>query len=67
MTLAKVVIPLSHIEFSNYSDDVISFFKSVYNSHGYRMYVLEGENRLMGMLPFKSEPNKSNMKTRFFL
>ena len=67
MTLAKVIIPLSHIEFSNYSDGVISYFKSMYASHGYRMYVLEGDNRLIGMMPFKSEPNKSRMKTRLFL
>lgn len=67
MTLAKVIIPLSHIEFSNFSDGVISYFKSMYASHGYRMYVLEGDNRLIGMMPFKSEPNKSRMKTRLFL
>ena len=66
MSLAKVIVPLSHIEFSNFSDGVISYFKSMYASHGYKMYVLEGDNRLIGMMPFKANTNKGHMKTRFF-
>jgi len=66
MTLSKVIFPLSHIEFSNYSDGVISYFKSMYAAHGFHMYVIRGENRLIGMLPFKSNANKGHMKTRFW-
>ena len=66
MTLSKVIFPLSHIEFSNYSEGVISYFKSMYASHGFRMYVVQGENRLIGMIPFTSKLNKQRMKTRFW-
>lgn len=66
MTLSKVIFPLSDIEFSNYSDGVISYFKSMYAAHGFHMYVIRGENRLIGMLPFNSQPNKERMKTRFW-
>ena len=66
MTLSKVIFPLSHIEFSNYSEGVISYFKSIYASHGFRMHVVQGENRLIGMIPFTSKLNKQRMKTRYF-
>lgn len=66
MTLSKVIFPLSHIEFSNYSEGVISYFKSMYASHGFRMHVVQGENRLIGMIPFTSKLNKQRMKTRYF-
>ena len=66
MTLSKVIFPLSHIEFSNYSESVISYFKSMYASHGFRMHVVQGENRLIGMIPFTSKLNKQRMKTRFW-
>ena len=67
MTLSKVIFPLSHIEFSNYSEGVISYFKSMYASHGFRMHVVQGENRLIGMIPFTSKLNKQRMKTRYFV
>lgn len=66
MTLSKLIFPLSHIEFSNYSEGVISYFKSMYASHGFRMHVVQGENRLIGMIPFTSQLNKQRMKTRYF-
>lgn len=66
MTLSKVIFPLSHIEFSNNSEGVISYFKSMYASHGFRMHVVQGENRLIGMIPFTSQFNKQRMKTRFW-
>lgn len=66
MTLSKVIFPLSHIEFSNYSEGVISYFKSMYASHGFRMHVVQGENRLIGMIPFTSQLNRERMKTRFW-
>ena len=66
MTLSKVIFPLSHIEFSNYSEGVISYFKSMYASHGFRMHVVQGENRLIGMIPFTSKFNKPRMKTMFW-
>ena len=66
MTLSKVIFPLSHIEFSNYSEGVINYFKSMYASHGFRMHVVQGENRLIGMIPFTSQPNREHMKTRFW-
>ena len=66
MTLSKVIFPLSHIEFSNYSEGVISYFKSMYAMRGFRMHVVRGENRLIGMIPFTSKLNKQCMKTRFW-
>ena len=66
MTLSKVIFPLSHIEFSNNSEGVISYFKSMYASHGFRMHVVQGENRLIGMIPFTSQFNKQRMKTMFW-
>ena len=66
MTLSKVIVPLSHIEFSNNSEGVIRYFKSIYASHGFRMHVVQGENRLIGMIPFTSKFNKQRMKTRFW-
>ena len=67
MTLSKVIFPLSHIEFSNYSEGVISYFKSMYAMRGFRMHVVQGENRLIGMIPFTSQLNKQRMKTRYFV
>ena len=67
MTLSKVIFPLSHIEFSNNSDNVIRYFKNMYSAHGFRMYVVQGENRLIGMIPFTSRLNKQRMKTRYFV
>ena len=67
MTLSKVIFPLSHIEFSNYSEGVISYFKSMYAMRGFRMHVVQGENRLIGMIPFTSKFNKQRMKTRYFV
>ena len=67
MTLSKVIFPLSHIEFSNYSEGVISYFKSMDASHGFRMHVVQGENRLIGRIPFTSKLNKQRMKTRFWV
>ena len=66
MTLSKVIFPVSHIEFSNYSEGVIRYFKSVYSFYGFRMHVVRGENRLIGMIPFTSKLNKQRMKTRYF-
>ena len=66
MTLSKVIFPVSHIEFSNNSDNVISYFKNMYAMRGFRMYVVQGENRLIGMIPFTSKLNKQRMKTRFW-
>ena len=66
MTLSKVIFPLSHIEFSNNSDNVIRYFKSMYSARGFRMYVVQGENRLIGMIPFTSQLNRERMKTRFW-
>lgn len=67
MTLSKVIFPLSHIEFSNNSDNVIRYFKNLYSFYGFRMHVVQGENRLIGMIPFTSKPNKQRMKTRFWV
>ena len=67
MTLSKVIFPLSHIEFSNNSDNVIRYFKSMYSARGFRMHVVQGENRLIGMIPFTSKLNKQRMKTRYFV
>ena len=66
MTLSKVIFPLSHIEFSNYSEGVIKYFKNMYSARGFRMHVVHGEDRLIGMIPFTSKFNKQRMKTRFW-
>lgn len=66
MTLLRVIFPLSRIEFSNYSGGVISYFKSMYAARGFLMHVIQGENRLIGMIPFKSQPNKRRLRTRFW-
>ena len=66
MTLSKVIYQLRHTEYSTNSDNVIRYFKNMYSAHGFRMHVVQGENRLIGMIPFTSKLNKQRMKTRYF-
>ena len=67
MTLSKVIFPVSHIEFSNYSNSVIRDFKSMYSNYGFRMHVVQGANRLIVIIPFTFQLNKQRMKTRYFV